>query len=528
MGKIWRYILIAMVIMAMLLSGCNLAGGLVSYDQMNYSRPDMTEFNEVLEKSCTSARKEKKIENLEEAILEFYQVYDQFYTNMNLAFIRYSRDLSDIYWEAEYSYCAQQSAIADAGMDKLYRTLAKSPLRETLEGEDYFGEGFFDSYEGESLYDDQMMSLLTQEAQLQSQYQIINGEAAGVTYYSNQYFEQYGSKMADVFLELVQLRQEIAAYAGYDSYVQFAYDFYHVRDYTPEQAVGYMADIRAELVPLYKQLNSSGFWSNLELNYCTETDMLSYVRSMSESMGTTVKKAFSQMVDAKVYDISYGENKYNTSFEIYLGTYATPYVFVCPTGSEYDKLTFAHEFGHFCCDFASYGGTNQSVDVAEIFSQAMEYLSLSYADDVGQLETLKMADSLSVYVEQAAYASFEHQVYDLTGDELTVENIQTLYAEILAAYGMDVEGRDSRDYVCITHFYESPLYVISYVLSNDAALQIYELEQAEKGKGVACFEKNMTLSQPYILSFLDEAGLKSPFADGRLAQVRQTFENKLI
>lgn len=517
-----RLLLIFLLVLATVLSGCQFS---LSYDQMEYTRPDMVNFNSVLEDSCTVALEETNIKKVENAILAFYSVYDDFYTNLNLAFIAYSHDLTDLYWEAEYHYCTEQSATAYAGLDQLYRCLAKSPVRETLEGDNYFGEGYFDSYEGESVYDEYMLSLLSREEELKSQYQMINAESSDVTYYSDEYFTTYGSQMAQVFLELVQLRQEIATYTGYDSYVEFAYDYYHVRDYTPQQAISYLADVRVELVPLYEQINSSDFW-DLELSACTESEMLSYVRSMSKAMGGTVKDAFELMSKTEVYDITYSEKKYNTSFEVYLGSYSTPYIFVCPTGSEYDKLTFAHEFGHFCCDYASYGG-GQGIDVAEIFSQAMEYLSLSYADDVGQLKKLKMADCLSVYVEQAAYASFEHQVYGLTGEDLTVENIQALYADILSDYGMNVQGRDSRDYVCIPHFYESPLYVISYVVSNDAALQIYELEQEEKGQGLACFEKNMTSSQPYLLAFLEEAGLESPFATGRLTKVRQTLEEIL-
>ena len=524
MKKSIRLICLLVMLLCLLLTGCNLFSyGLVPYADMHYTHPDMSNFASVLEESCTSALKEEKMDKLEKAILDFYAVYDDFYTNMNLAFIHYSKDLTDIYWEAEYSYCAQQSATVDAGLDRLYRCLAESPLRSQLEGEEYFGEGYFESYEGESLYDEQLLQMLEKEAQLLSDYQIINGEATAVTYYSDAYFKEYGSRMAQVFLELVQLRQEMAAYVGYDSYVDFVYDFYHVRDYTPQQATAYMADIRAELVPLYKQLNASSFWDR-ELNYCTQAQMLQYVRSAAKAMGGTVYEAFSQMEKAKVYDITYSENKYNTSFEVYLTSYYTPYIFLCPTGGEYDKLTFAHEFGHFCCDYASIGGSNQGVDVSEIFSQAMEYLSLSYAEEVGQLEELKLADCLSVYVEQAAYSSFEHQVYGLTGDNLTVENIQKLYETVLRDYGMDSDSWDSRDYVCVTHFYESPLYVMGYVLSNDAALQIYEMEQTQEGKGLECLSRNMTSSQPYLLAFLEEAGLESPFADGRLAQVRQTLE----
>ena len=159
------------LVMSVLLAGCGLIGGLfgsglVPYDQMEYTRPDMVRFSAVLEESCAAALEESNIQKLEDAILAFYDVYDAFYTNLNLAFISYSHDLTDIYWEGEYSYCASHSATADAGLDRLYRSLAKSPLRDTLEGDDYFGADYFDRFEGESIFDEHMIDLLNQEALL--------------------------------------------------------------------------------------------------------------------------------------------------------------------------------------------------------------------------------------------------------------------------------------------------------------------------------------------------------------------------
>lgn len=523
--------LLALVLtLSIVLSGCSLITGmligrLTGYDDMQYTRPDMEKFEQVLADSCAMALEETDIDTLINGIFEFYAVYDDFATNMNLAYIRYCGDLTDIYWQNEYAYCSEQSATVDAGLDSLYRALAKSPLRDELETEEYFGAGYFDSFEGETIYDEYLLSLLEQEAQLQLRYQDINGEAVDTEYYSDDYFSEYGTQMAQVLLELVELRQQIAAYLGYDSYVQFAYDYYYMRDYTPEQALAYTADIRATLGQMYNELYDSDDFV-LELDACTQSQMLAYVEPAAKSMGGTVYQAFRDMKKGNLYDITYSENKYAASFEIYLSTYNVPYVFVCPTGGEYDKLTLAHEFGHFCCDYASYG-FDQGIDVAEIFSQGMEYLSLCYTDDVGHMEKYKMFDCLCTYVEQAAYASFEHQLYGLTGDELTLENIQTLYTDTLTAFGMDTEGWDCRDYVCITHFYESPLYVISYVLSNDAALQIYEMELAQAGQGLECYVKNMTSQQTYILAFLEEAGMESPFADGRLTKVKQTLQKAL-
>ncbi len=516
------------LVLCVLLSGCGLLAnllntGLVPYDQMEYVRPDMVAFSSQLEQSCQAALEEKSIKALENSILAFYDVYDRFYTNYSLAFISYSRDLTDIYWEGEYSYCISHSATVDAGLDQLYRSLAKSPLRDTLESDEYFGSGYFDSFEGESIYDEQLTQMLNQEALLCAEYQTINGQASAVEYYSDEYFSVYGSQMAQVFLELVQLRQNIAAYVGYESYPEFAYDFYHMRDYTPQQATSYLADIRAELVPLYRQLSAYGgvHW---ELPASTESETFQYVKTVAKNMGGAIADAFSDMEKAGVYDISYGENKYSISFETYLSYYYTPYIFLSPGGTEYDKLAFAHEFGHFCADYVTYGGSMHSVDVAEIFSQGMEYLSLCYAEASDDLTALKMADCLCVYVEQAALASFEHQVYDLSGEDLTVEGIQALYEQICIAYGLDTPYWDGRDYVCISHFYESPLYIISYVLSNDAALQIYEMELQQQGSGLNCLKQSLPSTQSYFLSFLEEAQLQSPFATGRLSRVRQTLE----
>ena len=135
-----------------------------------------------------------------------------------------------------------------------------------------------------------------------------------------------------------------------------------------------------------------------------------------------------------------------------------------------------------------------------------------------------MADSLSLFVEQAAFADFEQQMYGLTGEDLSVEGLYALYEETVLDYGFDIVGYDRREFVDITHFFTNPMYIISYVVSNDAALQLYQLEQAETGAGLALMEKMLDCQESWFLAFLQEAGLESPFAPGRMKQVKETFE----
>ena len=527
------------LVLAMLLSGCaniDLSGYLenllayfagtmkVSFEDMEYTRPDPDALLDLIDGCIEKAAAETKIKKLMDAVYDVFEGYYQFHTAYSLANIHYCKDLTDTYWEEEYNYCMEHNSEVQAAMDQLLYALADSPLRKELEDEAYFGPGYFDDYEGDSIWDDTFTALMDQESLLVTQYYTLTAESANYNPYSEEFFTTVGADMAQLYLELVQVRQQIATYAGYASYPEFAYDFYFARDYTPDQAVSYMADVRTELKDLYLNL-SYDVWEPY-YESCSEEDTFAYVEACADAMGGTVADAFALMRDANLYDISYSENKYDASFETFLYAYGEPYIFVNPQGTCWDKLTFVHEFGHFCNDYASYGRVT-GIDVAEIFSQAMEYLSLFYCDDTEDLARAKMADSLCVFVEQSVYASFEHQVYSLTGDDLTVENIRSLFEQTGTAFGLDSTHWDSRSYVLIPHFFTSPMYVISYVVSNDAALQFYQLELANKGAGLTLYEQNLATEEPDFLAFVESAGLQNPFEPGRVKDIRETLEQIL-
>ncbi len=493
------------------------------FSEMHYTRPDMDEMSQSLRTCCDAAGTATNKKDLIDKVWDFYELYTSFYTQYNLATIYYFQDMTNTSWEAEYNYCAQNASTAEAMLEEMFYTLAACPLKDALEADPAFGEGFFDAYMGQGIWDGTFLKMIEKETELKAEYYDLCTQAQSVPYYSEEYFTQYGTKMAEVFVELIALRQNIAEYVGYPDYPSFAYDFYHQRDYTAQQAKVFLEEIGRELSPIYKGL---GIWDDMKTEemMCTQDETFSYVKNCAQTMGGTMGAAFKMMQVAGLYDITYSEKKYNGSFEVYLTEYAAPFVFISPSATQMDKLTFMHEFGHFCNDYAT-NGSYVGVDVAEFFSQGLEYLSLCYGGE--NLTELKMADSLLIYVEQAAYALFEHQVYALAGEELTVENVHALYEEIGTAFGLDAWQWDSRDYVTISHFFTEPMYVVSYVVSNDAAMQLYQLEQAQKGAGLALYEKELITAQTYFLAFLHEAGLESPFVPGRVQAVKTTFEQVL-
>jgi len=497
--------------------------GELPFSQMEYVRPDMEKLQQALDEACALAEG-TDLDAVMDAIWAFYDEYDWFYTHYSLADIRYCQDVTDPYWEEEYYFCSDNSAAADAALEELYYALAKSPCREELEGDDYFGEGFFDAYDGENNWDASFTDLLRRESELIGRYYDLSAEATGAPEGSDAWYDYYADPLAQVLVDLVAVRREIAAHWGYDSYAGFAWDFYYYRDYTPEEMVVYLDAVRRELVPIYEELATSDAWDHGYIR-TGERQIYSYVRTATEAMGGPVWEAFQVMEDRELYDIHYSQNKYGISFEVYLDCYEVPFLFLCPALENRDKLTFAHEFGHFCNDYHSYG-SSAGVDVLEVFSQGMEYLTLCYGEDTERLARVKLADSISTYVEQSAFATFEHRLYELK--DPTVEDLYSLYGEVAQDFGFRSVGYDPREFVSIPHFYTNPMYIDSYVVSNDAAMQIYQLELDAPGAGLDRFEEHMDTEEVWFLSFLEKAELESPFAPGRLETVRDLFRAELL
>jgi len=109
-----------------------------------------------------------------------------------------------------------------------------------------------------------------------------------------------------------------------------------------------------------------------------------------------------------------------------------------------------------------------------------------------------------------------------------VENVDALFESTMAEYGMDIWEMNRRDYVQIPHFFIAPMYIISYIVSNDAALQLYQQEAAKEGAGLETYLQCLTTGQMYFVAFLEESKLESPFAPRRLETVRKTFEDALF
>lgn len=496
-----------------------------TFDDITYTRPDLEAFRQSLDSVLEAAETGESFLDVATSIMSFDSLYRDYLTNYYLAEIYYYRDLTDTHWEAEYNFCLQSAPSVEQSMEELYHALARSQYREELETDDYFGEGFFDAYDGDMLYDEHFLALSEQEAALESRYYDLCDRSSQMDPYSEEFYSSYGMEMAQLLAEMIALRQEMADYAGYESYAAYAYETYYARDYTPRQAEDYLAAMGQALTPVMEECYQLDDWG-FTYDYCTTSAVFSYTQSAAYAMGGVISEAFDYLDVLKLHDIRYGKNKYNASFEIFLPSYGAPFIFMNPNMDMTDKLTFSHEFGHFANDYAC-GGSYAGIDVAEVHSQAFEYLSLCYGQPDENLANYKTVDSLFLYIQCAANALFELRAYQLTGEQLTAENIIALYEDIGSSFGFEHWGLSGMDFVQTTHFYTNPMYVVSYVVSNDLATQIYQQELAQPGAGLELYTQCLYSQESGIVAFAEEYGLESPFGTQRPQSIAGFFRDAL-
>ena len=523
----------------------------VAFEDMEYTRPDAAALCKALGELEKLVKNGGSFDEVGAAFEAAYSDYSLFNTMDSLSYIRHTIDLNDEYYETENNWCEEQSPLIEQALEKCYIAMGQSDLRDRLE-EEYFTEDFFDFYDENQIYsNDRVVKLMQKDNDLQAQYMALqsdqtiewNGEEVlyediigdeSLDYDSylmayQLYYNKYNPQVGEIFAEMIRTRNEIAKELGYDTFADFAYSYYYDRDYTPEEAEDYLSDIAAELAPMYFY----AVYGAQSTTPCSTDEVLDLFEKTVYRFGGEFATSYEFMQAYDLMDITDSSSKMPGSYVTYLSSYQMPFLYVSPTGKLDDLLTCCHEFGHFVDGFVNCNGTS-SIDCNEIFSQGLEFLSLSRAeldDDEREALTIsKVADSLMTFVSQAAYAEFELRAYALPDDQLNTEGLNALFLECMEEFGQSYTGMEdiiAPGWIDIQHFLIAPYYVISYCVSNDAALQIFQLEE-ENGTGLETYRALMSSSSGNtILALLEENGMESPFEPGRVEELADFFEDYL-
>ena len=535
----------------------------LKFSDMHYTRPDLDKLSAdvaAVEEALENGMKLKDVEELLDVCMDGY---DEFSTMYSLANIYNCKDLRDEYYAAEYEWISTENSTVSQLFDEMYYACAGSALGAELE-EDYFWEGFCEDYADpdDSYYNDESVALMQRESELISRYReivadpVIEWKGEEVAFYElleelsdysdvqgyydylgalMTYYETYNEPLAEVYIDLMRVHEDMAKAMGFSTAEEMEFVFGFDRDYTPEDAAVFIDDVKTYLVPISIWAEERGLSYNITYSPLSAEDLYPALRGVAENIGHGCTEAFSFMDKYELCDYEPSVYKANTSFQTYLSMYDAPFVFLNPEGTTRDLVTFVHEFGHFTDAYTNFDAA-ETIDLAEVYSQALEFLSLSHMDgllpasDVDALRTGKMLDALDTFIQQASFADFESKAHAIGPDELTAEKLNELALQATKDFGYCPEGFEEfmqYFWMDITHLFEYPFYVISYPVSLDVAMQVYVLETAEAGKGLDKYFEMMPRDYDTFMETVTGNGLQSPFAAGGLASIAQVIADTI-
>ena len=534
--------------------------GTVDFDKIKYERPNADDV--ITAYSNTTAAVEEAALGEGDILARIKAAEELAYryiTMTTYAEIMSMKDVTDAYWNGEYAYLSENRANVAQVAEKLYIASARSVFAEYLEDE-YFGDGFIEEYIDGGVFTDALVDLMRHESELENEYSALSYTTVEIKYggmtgtYDEilaHYAERFGinsstymqaaeeckylaesevwKKESELFVELIRIRKQISDELGHESYLTYAYEnIYH--DYTPEQATEYILDIAKYVLPVYVELNAMIFSKHFDDSNCKEISTATIINGMYDLMLDTdgeLGEIYSYMLQHKLFDMTAAtDTRYKGSFCTYLYDYEAPYMFITSTGCYRDYSTIAHEFGHFSDSYLN-NGNSASLDLAEVSSQGLEYITLTMlkdklcSNDYKALYYSEIDAALSTLIFQGFYALFEHYVYALDYDEITEQRLIQCMQKAAYDMGLNYQYFTSLSQVIIPHIMLYPTYVQSYCTSMSASLELFAIEAKNEGEGLRIY-KDLILRDEGDMSFegyLTECGLTSPFEKDYLKKI---------
>ncbi len=528
--------------------------GTVNFDQIEYTRPD---FDGVIAACAelTSAITENKVEysELHDAIWALDEEVVLLQTMVAFAELQSYMHPTDGKWFDENSYIGEQYPLLSQSYEKLMVAAANSPHAQNFE-DDCFGEGFTAKYKDGGKYTDELVALMADEAECENEYTALSTATVEITYndktdtvdnllylYRSKYGENtyeyiraskdclalyeyvYNEKCTELLITLLKIRKQIANELGYDSYRTYAYEtLYH--DYTEEQGEKFLENIKNYIIPVFTKLSQYTGLENPTVDSVDRITLINNSYGMLAATDSELAEIYAYMLQHGLHDVkSANENRFS-SFTTYLNKYKAPFLFLSTAGDAIDYTVMMHEFGHFA-DLYINDGESSSLDLAEVSSQALEFLMLTKLDGImsktmqKSITDYQIYNALLVLVYQGIYAEFENRAYKLDYEDITKQSVGEALGEATEYLGFTYVS--DLEFVNIPHIMLYPFYVQSYCTSLVASLEIYFKETEESGAGFEIYkkiidrgDKNLTFEE-----HLTNAGVESPFADGVMKKI---------
>ncbi len=472
---------------------------------------------------------EKGSDEIIQAFIDLCDVYDRLRTYNDTYQVLYYKDMTNETYKNKMTEIDELSVdISDHMLTRLKDIVKVPAFSEALLP--YFPKGMIEYLEEYESYDEEYKSLLTEESELVMEYNELSVEMP----------DDFAERVGEIYIRLVEIRQEQAEILGYDDYIEYSYYLWG-REYDDEDLEKLCEYVKEYAIPLDDELLEI-LWDCDELDAMfdeevTEQMVWDVVGPTVAQMDPTLEESYNRMINLELVDNSFSESKMDIGFTTFFPYYGDGYIFNSPYGYFQDYFDMFHEFGHFNAELQNNIPSlisPDSLDVDEIKSQALELLSTyytkdMYGDEAGPLAAMLIYTKVDTIVDGCLYDEFQKAVF--REDDLTVDRINEIYEDICEEYGRDpyyIDGKNP-DWMLNTHNFSQPFYFVSYAVSALSSLDIFIKGYNDREAGMDTYLKMVSLG--YACSYgevVEYCDLKDIFDENDFKSLMDIYTYKDI
>lgn len=366
----------------------------------------------------------------------------------------------------------------------------------------------------------------------------------------------------DLYSQLVQKRQQVAANAGFANYRDYKFVDMGRFDYSKEDCFAFHESVKQYVLPLVDKiyegkkkklgLETLRPW-DLEAEpagtqplrpFQTGEELLNKSIACFEQIRPFFADCLRRMNEMHRFDLESRKGKAPGGYNCPLAETGAPFIFMNAAGQMSDVTTMVHEGGHAVHSFLAHplelsAFKEYPMEIAEVASMAMELFSMDYwdtfftsADDLKRAKEHQLERVITIFPWIATIDKFQHWVYEHPAH--TVQEREKAWMDVLSEFSssfIDFSGLENYrryNWQRQLHLFEVPFYYIEYGIAQLGAIGLWKQFKQNKEQALNNYVGALSLGGTATLPNLYErAGLKFNFGADNIRQLMDFVDGEL-
>jgi oligoendopeptidase F len=356
---------------------------------------------------------------------------------------------------------------------------------------------------------------------------------------------QEREQFENIFDQLVKIREQIAANAGFENYRDYAFRKLGRFDYTPADCTHFHEAIESEIMPVMRQLQAERRgqlgvdtlrpWdlavdplNRPPLRPFEEVDqMVSKTGQIFDQLDQGLAGGFKRLQKLGLLDLANRKGKAPGGYQSTLAEARMPFIFMNAVGVQRDVETILHEAGHAFHALASrdedlYAYRSAPIEFCEVASMSMELLGNEYLEqfyeppEAQRARRTHLEGIMNIFPWIAAVDAFQHWIYTHPGHARSER--AAAWIGLMDRFGGEVDWsgyEEARAHLWHRqlHIFIHAFYYIEYGIAQLGALQVWANSRRNKAKALARYQNALALggSQP-LPDLFEASGCKFEFS----------------